>query len=139
MTIVKKCLLLNISYLWVMTFEFWTKEHLERGTLVNRWFLLVDITGLLAELIGGDRVNIDTLVEYSLVFNIEVVIFLMYTQVHFDVYISTLVQYSILMNIEAAAAALSALSRLRSFSSPWRSSAGDVVILVIMNDPWSDL
>ena len=44
-----------------------------------------------------------------------------------------------LLNIEAAAAALSALPRLRSFSSPWWSSAGDVVILVIMNDPSSDL
>ena len=60
--------------------------------------LLMDIIGLLAELIaGGDRVNIDTLVDYSLVPNIEVVIFLKYTQVHFDV----LVQYSMLLNIEA--------------------------------------
>ena len=44
-----------------------------------------------------------------------------------------------LLNIEAAAATLSALPRRCSFSSPWRSSAGDVVILVIMNDPSSDL
>ena len=50
-----------------------------------------------------------------------------------------LAQYSMLMNIEAAAATLSALARLCSFSSPWRSLAGDGVILVIMNDPSSDL
>ena len=55
-------------------------------------------------------------------------------QVHF-----VIEQYSMLLNIEAAAATLSALPRLRSFSSPWRSSAGDVVILVIMNDHSSDL
>ena len=41
-------------------------------------------------------VNIDTLVDSSLVLNIEEVIFLKYTQVHFDV----LVQYSMLLAVQ---------------------------------------